>query len=54
VIADLISGKEIARVRVAGSQPSIGRIFIGRHAVYYIATQGDRGKGFVTKVTATS
>jgi len=54
VVADLLTGKEIARVRVAGSQPSIGRIFIGPHAVYYIATQGDGGDGFVTKVTATS
>jgi hypothetical protein len=53
VVADLMTGKEIARIRVAGSQPSIGRIFIGPDAVYYIATQGEGGGGFVTKVTAT-
>ncbi len=52
VIADLLTGKETARVEVAGSQPSIGRIFIGPDAVYYIATQGERGDGYVTKVTA--
>ena len=53
VVLDLMTGNEIARIRVAGSQPSIGRIFIGPHAVYYIATQGDGGSGYVTKVTAT-
>jgi hypothetical protein len=49
-----MTGKETARIRVAGSQPSIGRIFIGPDAVYHIATQGDGGNGFVTKVTATT
>ena len=53
VIADLLTGEEIARVEVAGSQPSIGRIFVGSDAVYYIATQGEGGDGYVTKVTAT-
>ena len=52
VVADLMTGHEIARVRVAGSQPTIGRIFIGPHAVYYIATQGEGGNGYVTKVSA--
>ena len=47
-----MTGDEIARVEVAGSQPSIGRIFIGSDAVYYIATQGEGGNGYVTKVTA--
>jgi hypothetical protein len=52
VVADLTTGTEIARVQVAGSQPSIGRIFIGPDAVYYIATEGEGGDGYVTKVTA--
>jgi hypothetical protein len=52
VIADLLTGDEIARVEVAGSQPSIGRIFIDADAVYYIATQGEGGNGYLTKVTA--
>jgi hypothetical protein len=53
VVADLTTGTEIARVEVAGSQPSIGRIFIGPDAVYYIATQGEGGNGYITRVTAT-
>ena len=53
VVADLTTGTELARVEVAGSQPSIGRIFVGADAVYYIATQGEGGNGYVTKVTAT-
>ena len=52
VIADLLTGAEIARVEVAGSQPSIGRIFVSANAVYYIATQGEGGPGYVTQVTA--
>jgi hypothetical protein len=54
VIADLMTGTEVARVEVAGSQPSIGRIFVAPDAVYYIATQGEGGNGYVTKVTVTS
>jgi hypothetical protein len=54
VVADLLTGAEVARVEVAGSQPSIGRIFVGPDAVYYIATQGEGGNGYVTKVTATN
>ncbi len=52
VVADLTTGDEIARVEVAGSQPSIGRIFVGPDAVYYIATEGEGGNGYVTRVTA--
>jgi hypothetical protein len=48
-----MTGTEIARIGVAGSQPSIGRIFIGPDAVYYIATQGEGGNGYITKVTAS-
>jgi hypothetical protein len=52
VVADLLTGDEIARVEVAGSQPSIGRIFISADAIYYIATEGEGGNGYLTKVTA--
>jgi hypothetical protein len=51
VVADLLTGDEIARLGVAGTQPSIGRIFISTDAVYYIATQGEGGNGSVTKIT---
>jgi hypothetical protein len=51
VVADLLTGDEIARVGVAGTQPSIGRIFISTDAIYYIATQGEGGNGSVTKIT---
>ncbi len=54
VVADLMTGRELARVQVAGSQPTIGRIFVGPDAVYYIATQGEGGNGYVTKVTANN
>lgn len=53
IVADLLTGAEITRIEVAGSQPSIGRIFIGPDAVYYIATQGEGGNGYLTKVSAT-
>jgi hypothetical protein len=52
VVLDLVTAEEIARVEVAGSQASIGRIFIGSDAVYYISTQGEGGNGFITKITA--
>jgi hypothetical protein len=48
-----MTGDEIARVDVAGSQPGIGRLIIGRDAVCYIATQGEGGNGYITKVTAS-
>ncbi len=49
-----MTGNEIARVKVAGSQPTIGRIFIAPNAVYYIATQGEGGNGYLTKITANT
>jgi hypothetical protein len=52
VVAELLTGDEIARVQVAGTQPTLGRIFIAPDAVYYIATEGEGGNGYVTKVTA--
>jgi hypothetical protein len=52
VVLDLRSGRELARVRVKGTKPSIGQIFIGPHAVYYVATDTDDPSGYVTRVTA--
>ena len=52
VVLDLRSGREITRVRVKGTKPSIGQIFIGPHAVYYVATDTNDPNGYVTRVTA--
>ena len=52
VVVDLMTGEELTRIEVAGTQPSIGRIFIGPDAVYYIATQGEGGNGYMTRITA--
>ena len=35
-----------------GTEPSIGQVFIGPGAVYYVATQTDKAQGYVTRVTA--
>jgi hypothetical protein len=52
VVLDLRTGRELARVRVKGTTPTMSQIFIGRNAVYYLATQtGDR-HGYITRVTA--
>ena len=52
VVLDLHTGRELARVRVRGTEPSMGQIFIGRNAVYYIAAQTGRPHGYITRVTA--
>lgn len=52
VVLDLRTGEELARVRVAGTKPTMGQIFIGRGAVYYIATQTGTPHGYITRVTA--
>jgi hypothetical protein len=52
VVLDLRSGRELARARVKGTRPSMGQIFIGRDAVYYVAAQTGRRHGYVTRVTA--
>lgn len=52
VVLNLATGEEIARVAVKGSKPSVGQIFVGKHAVYYVATNTDVAHGYVTKVTA--
>jgi hypothetical protein len=53
VVLDLRTGKELARVPVAGSKPSMSQIFIGRNAVCYMATETGTPHGFITRVTAT-
>jgi hypothetical protein len=53
VVLDLRTGRELARVAVAGTKPSIGQIFIGPNAVYYIATDTNDPNGYLTRVTAT-
>lgn len=53
VVLDLRTGRELARVRVKGTKPSIGQIFIGPDAVYYTATDTNDPNGYVTRVTAT-
>ena len=53
VVLDLHTGKEIARTAVAGSEPSIGQIFIGpNNAVLYLATDTNNPNGYITRVTA--
>ncbi len=52
VVLDLRTGDELARVRVRGSRPSMGQIFIGRDAVYYVAPETGERHGYVTQVTA--
>jgi hypothetical protein len=52
VVLDLRTGRELARVRVKGTRPSMGQIFVGRGAVHYVATQTGRRQGYVTRVTA--
>lgn len=53
VVLDLKTGREIARTKVAGSEPSIGQIFIGpNNAIYHLATDTDRPHGYITRVTA--
>jgi hypothetical protein len=53
VVLDLRTGKEIARTRVAGDEPSMGQIFIGPHdRVFYLASDTDEPNGFITRITA--
>jgi hypothetical protein len=55
VVMNLHTGAQIAKVRVAGTKPTIGQIFIGgNNAVYYLSTQAGSANGYITKVTATS
>ena len=53
VVLDLRTGKELARVPVAGHKPSMSQIFIGRDAIYYMATETGSRHGFITRVTAS-
>src|SRR5215208_1273652 len=49
----LRTGRRIASVPVKGDKPSIGQIFVGRNAVYYVATNTHDAHGYVTRVTAS-
>jgi hypothetical protein len=47
------TGRPIASVPVKGDKPSIGQIFVGRNALYYVATNTHDAHGYVTRVTAS-
>ena len=53
VVLDLKTGVEIARTAVKGDKPSMGQIFIGTNAVYYVASNTRESNGYVTRVTAS-
>ena len=53
VVLDLHTGRQIARSEVAGTEPTIGQIFIGpRNAVFHLATDTDRPNGYITRITS--
>jgi hypothetical protein len=53
VVLNIHTGKEIARAKVGGNEPTIGQIFIGpNNAVFHLATNTDRPNGYITRVTA--
>jgi hypothetical protein len=52
-VLSLRTGRRIASVPVKGDKPSIGQIFVGRNAVYYVATNTHDAHGYVTRVTAS-
>ena len=51
VILNLTTGEQIAEVRVAGSSPSLGQIFLSEGSVFFVATEADQRTGFVAKVS---
>ena len=53
VVLDLRTGRELARTAVAGTKPSMGQIFIGPDAVYYVASDTRDAHGYVTRVTTS-
>jgi hypothetical protein len=52
VVLELTTGKKLAEVEVAGTEPSIGQIFVGHDAVYLIASEAGKGQGLLTRVSA--
>lgn len=53
VVLDLRTGKEIARVAVAGTKPTIGQIFIApKGRVFYLATDTDNKTGYISRISA--
>lgn len=53
VVLDLRTGKEIARIAVAGTKPTIGQIFIApKGRVFYLATDTDNKTGYISRISA--
>jgi hypothetical protein len=52
VVLDLETGRELARTRVAGTEPSIGQIFIGtQDDVYFPTTDANKANGYLNRVS---
>lgn len=53
VVLDLASGKELGRVAIGGTEPSIGQIFVGpKNAIFHLSTDTNRSSGYITRITA--
>lgn len=51
VILDITTGSQVGKIKVAGSAPTIGQIFLGEGVAYMIATEPGESSGYVTKVS---
>ncbi|MDX1414260.1 MAG: hypothetical protein R3293_08710 [Candidatus Promineifilaceae bacterium] len=51
VILDITTGSQVAEIKVAGSAPTIGQIFLGEGVAYMIATEPGESNGYITKVS---
>lgn len=51
VILDITTGSKLGEVKVAGSAPTIGQIFLGEETAYMIASEPGESNGYVTKVS---
>jgi len=52
-VLDLRTGRELARTALKGAKPSMGQIFIGPDAVYYVASDARDAHSYVTRVTTS-
>lgn len=53
VVLNLKTGREIARTKIAGTEPSMGQIFVGPHnMVFHLASDTSRPNGYITRITA--
>lgn len=52
VVLDLTTGAQIAEVKVAGSAPTLGGMFLNEDSVFFIASEADRRNGYVTRVSS--